>query len=708
MTRLLFVAAAVICLLAPAAGSAPPAGAAALNRPADPVVVSGSQLPWFHSTAPADLVAFRYSGGWQQIPVQVDERDVKSFAAIYNQANPFYGGGFSTLVYTDSGTFTGADANPNIDPDDEVALMARDAGDQPPSYSAPAGVNAATGVELAIRDPLDAGAAGYVYLFARSSPLDPGAGQQYVDYDFVLLSGAYLSTYNTADGPNAENSTVTTPYYARHFGDRWLDDELRVLAPGATGADILDRHKALFAPGVCGRSEDTFDNGDSGGFPGEGAFIANKSGPVRAIRSWIGANSGPRTQREIVFYDRRQDVRTFLRVHAIPSVMDFYDYSPAAAGMTYYNSLNPGGVPLDGAPETPAAGQVAWELVTGAQGSVVHAHALETDIAGFNYTWYYLDDSTPPVTQCTGDAFAYGQSGPWVNQSIPCTDPSASVCTNARTLATTRVLYYDGPGVTSAEAATLADDALSPLETQAASWLDPAADSDGDGVNDTADNCPAVSNPGQENTPVLIGNGKGITADDLTTPNDDLFGDACDDDDDNDGVSDLSDATPSGDITWDDDNDGEPGSGCLGGTDASDDGPAWDANCDGFLDGLNANACAALSATADGDGDHVPERYEACKWATSDADTDSDGDGLSDCLEIVDVNGDGAKAFLTDLLPFARAVQLAPAAFGKDGGFDYNGDDGLTFLGDLIPVAKLIQLAPAAGGCANAPASPNP
>ena len=87
--------------------------------------------------------------------------------------------------------------------------------------------------------------------------------------------------------------------------------------------DILDRAKATLGPGVCGRSEDTFDDA-------EGAFIANKSGPVRAIRSYIGANSGPLTQREHIFYEQREDVRTFLRVHAVPGPWDFFDYSSAA------------------------------------------------------------------------------------------------------------------------------------------------------------------------------------------------------------------------------------------------------------------------------------------------------------------------------------------------------------------------------------------
>ena len=54
-----------------------------LNRPADPVVLTGSDVPSLVGIAPGDLVAFRYESGWQQIPVQVDERDTKYFEDIY-------------------------------------------------------------------------------------------------------------------------------------------------------------------------------------------------------------------------------------------------------------------------------------------------------------------------------------------------------------------------------------------------------------------------------------------------------------------------------------------------------------------------------------------------------------------------------------------------------------------------------------------------
>ena len=131
---------------------------------------------------------------------------------------------------------------------------------------------------------------------------------------------------------------------------------------------------------------------------------------MRAIRSYIGANSGPLTQREHVFYERREDVRTFLRVHAVPGPLDYFDYSAAAIGMTYKNTNNTAGVTIDGTPDSVTAGPLTWETVDGPQGGLSMAHTVDTDIAGLATTSYYLDDSTPAAaseTQCTGDDQAY-------------------------------------------------------------------------------------------------------------------------------------------------------------------------------------------------------------------------------------------------------------------------------------------------------------
>ncbi len=469
------------------------AGGSTLNRPEDPVVVTGADVSSLIGAAPGTVVAFRYDGGWVQIPVQVDERDVKTFATVYNGQGGITGPE-TQLFYTDANMWTGPDSDPNVDGNDEIAFMSADAGGQAPSFSQPAHTQSSSGVEIQVTDPLASGQEGWVYLFRSDGTLDPSAGQSYVSYNFSLNSGNYKATYklgpNMYPTGNPENSTITTPNYSYHFGDRWQEDGMQISAGGATNVDILDRHKALFAPGSCGRSEDTFD-GYVMTSPIEGAFVANKSGPVRAIRSYVGANSGPLTAREHIFYAQRQEVRTDLRVHPIPSIMDFMDYSSAASGMTYYNDLNTGGVTIDGVPDSPAAGPIVWQMVTGAQGTVFMSGAASTNIPGFAYTSYYLDKSAPPPLtgselQCTGDASAYGSSGTNINSipgGLPCTDPrGGSNCPYFLHFAST--VYYEAPGATVAQAQSLNTRANNPLTFSAQPFVMPGLDSDADGCPD--------------------------------------------------------------------------------------------------------------------------------------------------------------------------------------------------------------------------------
>lgn len=412
---------------------------------------------------PGALVAWRYRGGWQQIPVQVDERDFRDLATIYNEAPS----GPVESVYTDPGTYTGPDTDPTLDADDEIVFMVEEAGDLSPDFGLPPHVIAGTGVEIAVIDPVDAGV-GFVYLFRQDGTLDPGAGRTFGSYDFVLLAGQYPQDYNLLNGPNPEDTTVATPFYSHHFSDRWIDDGLRILAGDATGVDILDRHKSQFAPGDCSRSENTFS-------AGEGCFIVNKSGAVRGIRSYMGANSGVLTQREHLFYERRHDIRTFVRVHQISGLVSYFDYTPEAIGMTYRNDGNTGGVPIDGSPDVVAAGVLGWELVEGGQGSLIIVHGFDTDIPGLTPTSYYLDSNAtrPPVQQCTGDPWAYGSSGPWFHGAIPCTDPVTCPQYFYR-FTIFRTLYYEAPGATVADAAARAQRRDTPLGIIVSAWPPPS------------------------------------------------------------------------------------------------------------------------------------------------------------------------------------------------------------------------------------------
>jgi hypothetical protein len=107
-----------------------------LGRPDDPVVVTGAEVPALAGVPARDVVAFSWVNDWHQVPVQVDERKQVDFGTVYN-SSPM---GFATTVYADPGTFTGADANVNLDADDEIAFRAQDAGlEAPADAPSPAG-----------------------------------------------------------------------------------------------------------------------------------------------------------------------------------------------------------------------------------------------------------------------------------------------------------------------------------------------------------------------------------------------------------------------------------------------------------------------------------------------------------------------------------------------------------------------------------------
>jgi hypothetical protein len=430
-------------------------GAGTLNRDRDPLVLTGSSLPHLIGTDPDLIVAYRYDGGWLRIPVQIDERAVVDFGTIYG-SDP---SGYTVLTYTDTSTFTGPDPDTTFDLDDELVLMVKDAGPEASASAEPGGAISGSGVELTITHSLSADTA-YAYLFVSDGSIGQWTGPHPVAYTFTLLSGDYKTTYNTMAGPNPEDTDIVTAAYAVHFSDRWIRDEMTVTKGGATGIDILDRHRSLFAPGDCARSEDTFS-------AGEGAFIINREGPVRALRGYVGCNSGPTTYRIHAFYEEREDILTALRVHAIKGIIDFYDYSPQAAGMTYYNDLNMSGVTIDGNPDTVVPGEVTWDMVTGTQGTVVHTLAINTDIPAFDYSSYYCDDSTPPYTQCTGDDYEYGASGFWEEDPIPNTDPGIGPY---YTFEAVRIIAYGGPDQAIGFADTCATQALGPPEATASTY----------------------------------------------------------------------------------------------------------------------------------------------------------------------------------------------------------------------------------------------
>jgi hypothetical protein len=489
---LVTVLAATLTLLGVSVGSTDPPSGSTLTRAHEPVVIQQSlpddtgyatgsinvRLPdRLLGIAPGGLVAFRWDGDWTQIPVQVDEREVMDLNRPYTNSRPSCSdpcynnppnGGAIHPEFTDPNTFVGPDSDPTLDSNDEVALMASDGGGQAATPYAPTGVDPASAVEVEVSDPIDGGL-GYVYLFEDTSGLDPAAGKDYVDYEFSLVNGPYKTgAYNPTGtaagagmnrGPRPETSFVATDNYRRGFTDRWYDNELRVTRGAATGVDILDRHDDQFdaMDASCIRTQDTFRRG-------EGAFIANADGPVRAIRDFVGANSGPHVQRQHIFYGGLEVINTFLRVHPIPGVLDFFDYSEAGVGLIYENGVMtsaglvsgtpPGGVPIDGQPDavTGAGAELldGFESVDGPQGGLSMPQRLLTNNPDPAYRLVYRDGNVTNQNLCAGDdEELYGASGPQLNSAVNNTDEAGRVMWGGgqfSNLFYQRSIYYEAPG----------------------------------------------------------------------------------------------------------------------------------------------------------------------------------------------------------------------------------------------------------------------
>lgn len=475
--RALVVSLLLLCAVAPSAAAKGKKKQPPIQR-TEAVVLTGAQLPTLlkDDNRRTDLIAYRWKtrkgkgGRWVRIAVQVDQRAQVDFGQ--NPANgsvpltgdkTIYGTppiGRTTLAYTDFNTFVGTDPQFSLDADDEVAFMASDAGSKAPKGAGQGPGAVGKPVAVRVRDPID-GKVRWAYISWQTSKKSKlPRFKSHVRYAFNLTSGDYKTTYKRRDGPNPESSFVTTDDYTVGFSDRWFFDQLRIKAGGASGAEILDGYKFAFSSGGCGRSEATFNEA-------EGAFIANIDGPVRAIRSYVGANSGPYTQRTHYLYESRHQIDTELRVHPVPGPFTHYDLSPEAAGMTYLNQLRQTGAPVDGAPDGISGGPVPrWNLWRGQQGSFFLAERVETSIqASFeaNLSFFHEDNSSAPsFAQCWGDADLIGAAGLRSTTSIPNTDVGASDFLRARS---TNV--YAPPGESAANAELWSQQLDRPLQVSA-------------------------------------------------------------------------------------------------------------------------------------------------------------------------------------------------------------------------------------------------
>jgi hypothetical protein len=200
-------------------------------------------------------------------------------------------------------------------------------------------------------------------------------------------------------------------------------------------------------------------------------------------------------------------------------------------------------------------------------------------------------------------------------------------------------------------------------------WGDASTDSDLDGVLDTADNCPAVYNPDQANNDRRRPNGSQIPGDFASNATSGRLGDACDPDDDNDWLPDGNENVGVCPFVLNADSDGDR---IIDNTEI-----AWGYNA------CNAASKPVCTSSTDSDGDGITDCIETAGYGTYMYSTDSDGDSCPDWLEIMDLNGDRAVNISDQYLLAQRVAGVRPPSdsdplfdVNKDGYID-SGDQGL-------------------------------
>ena len=393
-------------------------------RKYQPVIITGAEISDLLGEKNNEIFGFVYIAAenrWQQIPLQVDER--VQFNTSVKSKHPA-----SDLLYVSEvpgkyGNATMSDDDPAFDANDEIVFMLEDGGDKAPhpDESWAPGTEMRR-VEVKVTDPLDPAAEAYVYIYL-SKTLNYTAGQE-VSYSIVA--------------PEAEQATdIESDYYFVRYSRRWVLDEIRPKAAlGGDNTDLIDQVKyRAYSLLPQNETEEIWSDGPGQCFmydAGCSHYVGHKVGPVRAIRQVQGAASGPTTSYFSVFYRKMMTMQVNYRVHALPNLWFYMDYSKNLNDIKYYDEHN-SGIKLDGQPESlQGASPSTWSQVSSGKGSLV----LWVDVrqfaalSGCTVSPYYLDNSS--FSDMTGeDNNAIGNHGVHIEE-IPDTDQTDAVISYIR------------------------------------------------------------------------------------------------------------------------------------------------------------------------------------------------------------------------------------------------------------------------------------
>jgi hypothetical protein len=321
--------------------------ARSLTRSEDHVVLSGEAAPLLIGARTRALHLFACGpGGFRAVPFQVDKRDK---GGIY--------------VYPNDTSRDPLRDGTQLDGNDELVFMAKDAGDSCADEPWVDGAVAAAEIELV--DPLDHGRA-WVYLFHRPG-VDAPETEDYVSYRVedgadVILSDVYV------EGSPLQEIGLTVLKLRRPDGS-WGRDILVGQKQGLI-ASLLKGSIPLYIPGRELRKR----------------IVGVIDGPVRVVKGQLSF-----MRIKVIGYESYTEGNTFNypNGHVNPIELDIpvninslflstdiyytYCFNQAVYGSTFYDSANPRGIELDGRadPGMDLSSDNDYMAVTGPEGSLI-------------------------------------------------------------------------------------------------------------------------------------------------------------------------------------------------------------------------------------------------------------------------------------------------------------------------------------------------
>jgi len=346
-------------------------GKMTIKRIDDPITVQGADLKPFLGKPISKLrLVIWEDGKFAPVPYQIDER------------HPSGGWVFPEGEEPEKDEDGGL-----VDENDELAFMAKDAGDEAPAGNKPEGAGA--GVKISLKDPVDGGA-GYAYVFLFE---DPPARSE-VDYATYKVGDKWMwmigQTYKIGTG----------------VGESYFDKCHLKMPDGSWSPDVIDRYKTrgMGIP-VVGRTPESQAKAEALGW---------KDGPVRVLRKsagWLELALKIKIHGEgssqNLYYPSYFLVPLKLQIPGLPkfvirdfSMVQTLDFTHHFYGAKYYDAVNTRGVVLDGKmseaeKNLDLESTRTWYCATGPVGTVfvryVYPGIMETNI----YTeGYYVDDAT--------------------------------------------------------------------------------------------------------------------------------------------------------------------------------------------------------------------------------------------------------------------------------------------------------------------------